>query len=130
MDILGDYTYIIIFAGIIIFNILKALRKREKPAPAPNYPENHPYSTTGEEDDFWRNPTPVSQREPLFHQPMVHQPMQSHSKVEPIVKKESKKKSVDLLNEKGEEKNISVAFNNTDDARQAFVYSEIWNRKY
>ena len=130
MDGIGNYIYVLIIIGAVVFNILKALRKREVPAPAPNFPNHRPYSTTDEEDDVWENPTPVSQREPLVHQPMVHQSMQSHPRVEPIVKKESKKKPVDLLNERGEEKNISVAFNNTDDARQAFVHSEIWNRKY
>jgi len=123
MDEIGNHLYIIIFVGIIIFNILKALRKRPEPVPAPNFPENHPYSTN-EEDDFWGNP--VFHREPMTHQPLIHQPMQSPSKAEPS----SKRKQSHLLNEKEENKNISVSFNNTDDARQAFIYSEIWNRKY
>ncbi len=129
MDEIGDYLYVIIFVGIIIFNILKTFRKQQKPVPIPDFPEDHPYSTD-EKDDSWENPAPVLQKEPMTHQPMVHQSMQSHSKTKSTVKNKSPKKAVNLLNERKEENNIPIAFNNTDDARQAFIYSEIWNRKY
>ena len=128
MDEIGNHLYIIIFIGIIIFNILRALRKRPEPVPTP-FPEHHPYSTD-KEDDSWENPPPVFRREPMTYQPMVHQSIQSQSRIDPTVKIEPKRKQANLLNEKEEGKNISVAFNNTDDARQAFIHSEIWNRKY
>ncbi len=126
---LGNYVYIIVIVGVVIFNILKLLRKQEESTPIPDLSENHPYSTTGEEVDFWGNPIPVSPKEQITHQPVI-QPMQSRSKVEPVAKNKSKEKPLNLLNEKQEEHPVSVAFNNTDDARRAFISSEIWNRKY
>ena len=129
MDGIGSHWYIIIFGGIIVFNILKALRKRQEPVPTPSSSQNHPYSTD-EKDDFWENPASVFQRRQTTHQQMDHQQMQSLSKVNTTVKVEPKRKPENILNEKEEDKNISVAFSNTDDARQAFIYSEIWNRKY
>ncbi len=122
MDEIGNYLYIIVFAGIIIFNILKAFRKQQEPVPSPDFPENHSYSTDDEKDS-WENPVSVFQREPITYQSM------QKSKVEPTIKAEQRTQE-NLLNENEEDKNISVAFSNTDDARQAFIYSEIWNRKY
>ncbi|MDR1730159.1 MAG: hypothetical protein LBR52_05810 [Prevotellaceae bacterium] len=129
MDEIGNYLYIVIFVGIVIFNILKALRKQQAPVPAPNFPENHPYST-GEEDDLRENPAPVFRRERMTHQPISHQSIQNQPKTAQTVKVEPKKKHTGQLNEKDENKNISVAFGNAEDARRAFIYSEIWNRKY
>ena len=130
MDSIGDYLYIIIFVVIIIVNILKRLKKQETVV-TPDYSENYSESESGEndkEDDFWRTFSSSSQQPTV----QVQQVQNKRKDIETILpKNESKKKSVDFLDEREENKDsISVAFNDRDDARRAFIYSEIWNRKY
>ena len=127
MDSIGDYLYIIIFVVTIVVSILKNLKKR-KPVDVPEPREDN------EEEFFWKEPSPASQEPAVQVQQIRHiQPIQNKRKeTEPILSKnEPKKKSAGLSDEKEENKDsVSIAFNDRDDARRAFIYSEIWNRKY
>jgi len=120
-DIIGKYLYIIIFVGIIVINILRSLKKRQ---PVPEHAE----SEENEVDDFWNQPPPP-QQQPAFQ---VQQVQSKPKNVETIFpKNEFKKQETGRLMLTEEHNNpISVEFNDRDDARRAFIYSEIWNRKY
>ena len=128
MDSIGDYLYIIVFGVIIVVNILKYV-KRQKPVETSDYSGNYPESKDEkEEDDFWRTLSSPPQ-EPVVQ---VQQIQNKRKDVETIFpKNELKKKSAALLEEKEENKDsVSIEFNDRSDARRAFIYSEIWNRKY
>jgi len=124
-DGIGSYLYIIVFVVIIVFNILKNLNK-QRTVVVPDFSGNQPESR---EEEFLENPFPSVRKEPSFQ---VQQVQSKPKNVETIFpKNEQKKKQTDVLKEKEEDNSsVSIAFNNTDDARQAFIYSEIWNRKY
>jgi len=134
MDSIGDYLYILIFVGIIVVNILKNLKK-QKPVADPGYSENYSEpKEDNEEEDFWRTPSPAPQEQTVQVQQIQHirQIQNKRKDMETILQKnEPKEKSTGLLDEKEENKDsVSIAFNDKDDARRAFIYSEIWNRKY
>jgi hypothetical protein len=138
MDSIGDYLYIIIFVVIIVVNILKRLKKQQ-PVATSDYSGNYSESESREnnkeeEDDFWKSLS-SSPQQPAVQVQQVQNIQQIQNKrkdVETILpKNESKKKSTGFLDDKEENKDtVSVAFNDRDDARRAFIYSEIWNRKY
>ena len=129
MDVIGDYLYIIVFLGIIAINVLKNLKK-QKSVVTPDFSGNPPPVSRGnKEEEFWGNPFPSTRQEPSFQ---VQQIQNKPKDIEMIFpKNEFKKTQVDNLKEKEENDNsVSIALNNSDDARRAFIYSEIWNRKY
>ena len=127
MDVIGDYLYIIIVLGIVVINIFKNLKK-QKPVIIPDFSGNQPESRKNDDGDFWGNPLPPPRQEPSIQ---VQQVQNKPKRVEIISHKgESPKQKISSLKEADEDKNVSVAFSNSDDARRAFIYSEIWNRKY
>ena len=128
MEAIGDYLYIIIFVGIIIINILRNLSK-QKTVATPDASGNYPESGENEEGDFLGNPPPQPRQEPTFQ---VQQVQSRPKNVETTFPKhEFKEKKVNHSIQKEEDHNpVSVTFNDTDDARKAFIYAEIWNRKY
>jgi hypothetical protein len=137
MDSIGDYLYIIVFVVIIVVNILKVLRKQKPVATAAvtsDYSENYPSKKEIEEDDFWKSLSSSFQQpaEQVQQVQNIQQRQNKRKDVETILPKdEPKKKSTGFLDEKEENRDsVSVAFNDRDDARRAFIYSEIWNRKY
>ena len=120
-DIIGKYLYIIIFVGIIVINILRSLKKQQ-PVPVPEHAE--PEESEG--GDFW-NQSPPPQQQPAFQ---VQQVQSRPKNVETIFPKNVKKENSHLMLTEEHNNPISVEFNDRDDARRAFIYSEIWNRKY
>ena len=128
MDAIGDYLYIIVFLGIIVINVLKNLKK-QKPVVTPDFSGNHPVPRENKNEEFGGNPFPSTRQKPSIQ---IQQVQNKPKDVETIFpKNEFKKKQVDHLKEKEEnDRSVSVAFNDRDDARRAFIYSEIWNRKY
>ena len=133
MDSIGDYLYIIVFVVIIVVNILKNLRKQKPVVVTPDPPGNYSESKKeDEDDDFWRSLSSPSQQ-PVVQVQQVQNIQQIQNKrkdVKTILPKNELKKKSAVLEEKEESNSFSVAFNDKDDARRAFIYSEIWNRKY
>ena len=128
MDVLGDYLYIIIVLGIVVINIFKNLKK-QKPVTIPDFSGNHPESKENDDEDFWGNPLPPPP--PRQEPPKIQQVQNKPKSVEtPSYKDDVNRQQVSRLKEPEEDKNISVAFSDSDDARRAFIYSEIWNRRY
>ena len=128
MDAIGDYLYIIVFLGIIVINVLKNLKKQQ-PVVTPDFSGNHPVSREDKEEDFREIPFPSTRQKPSFQ---IQQVQNKPKEVETAFpKNEFRKKQMDHLKEKEEnDPVVPVTFNNRDDARRAFIYSEIWNRKY
>jgi len=126
MDGIGDYIYIIVLLGFVIINFFRNLNKQKQAAvPVPDFSGNQPESSGNTGDDFWGNFSPPPRQEPQVQ--VQHKP----KSVETLFpKNEVKNKKNIRLNETEKNNTVSVAFNNSDDARRAFIYSEIWNRKY
>ena len=134
MDALGDYIYIIALVAIVIVNILKKART-QAPASAPS-------PALGEEmEEMERKRREIfSPFPPLSSPPSTPKPYPSEQqtvdtrpkKTPPQVVIEPKKKPLgDVeVKETHPENAFSISFKNADDARKAFLYSEIWGRKY
>lgn len=118
MDAIGDYLYILVFLVIIVVNILKNVRK-QKNAPIPDFSGNQPIL---EEDSFSNKAKEVSYAE--------NTQFVSNERENSILSSSRKPEKKMNIPEKEEDDSISISFENTDDARRAFIYSEIWNRKY
>ncbi len=127
MDAIGDYLYLIVFLGIVVINILKNLRK-QKTVVIPDFSGNHPASEENEGKEFWENSYPSSHQEPVAQIQRVERRKDVENS---SLKSGLKKKHTDNFKEKEENNNpAQVTFNSSEDARRAFIYSEIWNRKY
>ncbi len=146
-DKLGDYIYLAIIVLTFVFSALKGVFKKKGEKKSETHQDDIPFEPVGYEliddpDPDWDDypgeepaePKPVipfveaiSQMKP---QPMVfHQPKSSMRVEEEGGRHEHfsrSKKAVEKLTDTAQEYEI----NDADAMRRAFVYSEIFNRKY
>lgn len=127
MDISEDYIYILVFIGLVVFNIVKTLRngnneKTSRPATCPTPSE---YEEKEEIQDEWRSivdSIPVPEDEPK---------PQLKSEMEPVLEEKMQRKSSSSISfEMETQESPRLELKTAEEARRAFLYSEIWNRKY
>jgi len=141
MDSLGDYIYIIILAIAGLSGLLKKKKKTET--------SSAPKTTKRSWEDVLKELTPVeSEPEPAIFEPepvpvvqkietpkvvsyeTVSDPSELRSKKSvshissPI---KHKKEKIEIIEERTA---LEFSLNSPEDARRAFIYSEIFNRKY
>lgn len=116
MDIIQVLIFIVIIVVAIVQQISKAGKEKKAPSPkevlADMFPEMEQEST---EKELPASPTPAvrkSQPSRIQNQPIVGKPVAS-----PL--KESKR-----------ENRTPIKLSTKEEARRAFIYSEIFNRKY
>lgn len=141
MDSLGDYIYIIILAIAGLSGLLKKKKKTET--------SSAPKSTKRSWEDVLRELTPIEpEPEPVIFEPepapvaktiepqkiisyeTVSDPSELRSKKSAShfsPPKKQKKEEIEVIEEKPV---LEFSLNSPDDARRAFIYSEIFNRKY
>jgi len=123
-DGLGNYIYIIAFIAIVIINLLKKARANKEEAQNPAYE----FEEKEEGEEVLREFFPPVTPKP-YASPVQAVDIQQNKTIYPIIT-EPKKKHVgeELLISKDDD--FTISFENADDARKAFIYSEIWARKY
>lgn len=115
-----DIIQVIIFIVIIVVAIVQQISKagKEKKTPSPKEVLTDMFPEIGEENI--REELPVSPtrkvRKPQTHR-MQHQPLVKQTPASP--REEAKK-----------EKRTPIKLSTKEEARRAFIYSEIFNRKY
>ena len=124
MDAWGDYIYIIAFIAIVVINILKRAKKQEAVSiPGPEFEEEMKEAGREYRELF---PFPSIPKSPSVQ--TVAQPKKT---VQPVTTEPKKKPLADVtVKEIPADDAFSISFKDTDDARKAFIYSEIWARKY
>ena len=126
MNELGDYIYIVAFVAIVIINILKKARSQEKatsPLPVPEEREA--------EIEYRNFYPPVTNKSHPSSAQVIDTPRKKIVHPDVTVKSENKNINFSIKETPADkEENIFVSFKDTDDARKAFIYSEIWARKY
>ncbi|MCK9155471.1 MAG: hypothetical protein M0P12_05095 [Paludibacteraceae bacterium] len=125
MDDISDLVFVLAFVGYIIYKVISSARQIMLKA------------GTGELGDFMPensrpvNDSPVDQ---MINRPKIHH----HQTIEEIrndiylnEEDDTVKSAAIQKSEKHSTKNSSqVSLNSINEARRAFIYSEIWNRKY
>lgn len=138
MDDLGNYIYLIIIIIAAISGILK--KKAKKPVAKPVM-EDDDDDVDYEEILRKLDSKPVPPKETKFFRTEVfdslNKPIVSYDNVEDVTKLRAKKtvevhdEGVDEFPVSGDEsKGLDVKLNTAEDARMAFIYSEILQRKY
>lgn len=148
MDELGDYLYLIVFA---IAGLSSFLKKRKKTQTADEEQEERPSvfeQMTEEEEDWWNS----SKEQPTSQTIIVTEPVkvppiyetrdnlmgyESTGKYEAIKVRKQNISSVQKIDVQDDsemdEDDLNVMhlnLNDVDEAKRAFVYSEIFSRKY
>ena len=137
MEEIGDWLYIIVIIIAGIASFISSMRKKTQQTSVQNSPRE--ISMDAEEDDFWNEHMPQREVKPVFAvQPIsrsfqtVDQQYKKYVNVfqegQPVQPSEEP-----LLVDTVEEYpviTISDLPSDTDDWRKAFVYKEIFNRKY
>lgn len=116
MDIIQVVIFIIIIFMAIVQQISKA--NKEKRAPSPQEVLEDMFPETEQEnmkEELSGPPTRIT-RKPHSHR-MQHRPVESTP-------------TVSLRKEKRPKKQDSIKLSTKNEARRAFIYSEIFNRKY
>jgi hypothetical protein len=146
MDNFGDYIYLI----IIIIAGLSGLLKKRKDNQTKHTPVEEDENGGGFEDVLRELlperedlkpepiPAPVSVYEPIRSAKVTGSEFVSYETTNDIsslkAKKQvtsySPKQTLEVESEKGDLDSLNVMINDADDARQAFIYSEVFNRKY
>ena len=118
MDNIGDWLYIVFIAVAIIGSITNGKGKKKAQAkPAEVLPPL--LETLPEADEWWS-----ASAEKVSAQPKKKTEIPKPSFMKPTPKDEIKP----ILEE--EKKEMDIRLSSPDDVRRAFVYSEIFNRKY
>ena len=121
-----DIIQILIFAGIMIFTAIgksiKAGKKQETSSPKEVLEDLFPDVMENPEEVEAVPVIPTPHPEPVTQQTKVTKEVHPISPVSPIISVSTMKKEKEI------EKNIR--FRTKQDARRAFIYSEIFNRKY
>ena len=123
--------YILIFVGVFIFNLLKdkwqADAKREK-----SVAKNRPVGGVAESALAPAQSKPKKRSsDPFLTAEMRTYDVERPKKQQNNHTKKSRANKPNPVMENAQEpKNNEFAFNSVEDARRAFIASEIWNRKY
>ena len=127
MDSLGDYIYIIAFIAIVVINLLKKTRKQAAvPIPPPEFEEE-----AKDAGRVYREPFPPSSTLKSFPSKQTVADAPQKKTPSSTVAESQKKPLGDVaVKDAPIDDAFPVAFKDTDDARRAFIYSEIWARKY
>ncbi|MDX9748272.1 MAG: hypothetical protein RBT57_07195 [Paludibacter sp.] len=146
MDDLGDYIYLI---AIVIAGLSSLLKKRRKPEEQSGRDENHMPDLddvlTEDDDDFLPRmdtaPVTTPARNTEVYKPLerkIDQTPLSYETVADYMKLRAKKSVkpsrsnpvYDEVNTTVDLTDLEIELESADDAKRAFVYSEIFNRKY
>ena len=126
MESLGEYLYILVFAGIIIFNFLKKAKAKPAPLPKPVEYEEEEYENPFEE---------IMQQYDVLQQPEPAKVVELNPVVKPQItprKTQLKQtKTSNATNNPVEDfQTINIDFSNEEELRKGIIFSEIFNRKY
>ncbi len=147
MEELGDYLYLIVFA---IAGLSSLLKKRKKAKEVQEESQPTVYEQVLEEEEDWWNESnkPIEPKAQPVVVPVSSTPSystrdnlmgyESTSKYEEIKVRKQKISNIQFdtteVDENLEEKEIAESIvlnlNDVDEAKTAFVYSEVFNRKY
>jgi hypothetical protein len=114
----GNLIYVLIILGVIIFNFIKVRANRV------------------EEVSDYTGSFPETEEKKIPVKKEINDSVVTFQKNQEIQRKKNIKKSpvAQEIDKKSSYSNIeedkNILFSNPDDARRAFIYSEIWNRKY
>lgn len=139
MEDIGDYLYFVVLLIAMISGLLKS--KKKKAQEQETY-EREPREIDLDEvlqelDPYFEKPAPVVRPEPQKSAPERYQTYESIKDSSALRAKKqvaktihSKIKTESIFEEPATVETFQVSINNLDDAKRAFVYSEIFNRKY
>lgn len=146
MDSFGDYIYLIILVVAGLSSLLKKKKNADVLKPAPIETEFEPEPETEPEadwEDVLRNLNPETKTElkkEVVVEKAAFNPIITYETVDDVSVMRAKKQvsrnttSKRKIFNEDEPPTISaiddIQFNSIDDARKAFIYSEIFNRKY
>ena len=123
-----DIIQILVFAGIMIFTAivksLKADKKQETSSPKEVLKDLFPDVMENPEEVEAVPVIPTPHPEPVTQQTKVTKEVHPISSVSPIISVSTLKKEKDIEIDK------DIRIRSKQDARRAFIYSEIFNRKY
>jgi hypothetical protein len=148
MDNIGDYIYLLIIAVAAISGLLKKKAKNAESHELPKQPRKKAFDF----DEILRElipeeikPVPVAPSKPVVYQPIkkaaTNENLSYETASDPSALR-AKKHMSKLANDLNEIKpieiqysepvyrGVNVSLETVEDARQAFIYSEIFNRKY
>jgi len=137
MEEIGDWIYIVVIVIAGIASFISSMRKKTQQAAEQNRPRE--ISSHPEEEDFWNEHTPPREVKPVF---TVHPTPRSFQTVDQQNKKYADifqeghfvlQKEEPMLIDSVEEYpaiTISDLPSETEDWRKAFVFNEIFHRKY
>jgi hypothetical protein len=120
----GNLIYVLVVLAVIVFNIIKSKAKQQEEVR--DYTDNFP------EKEEWRDERTVIVKEEVKNP--YTSTFNEHHEIQK--KKDIKKTPVAQQNDKKTssyhaiEEDKDISFKDVEDARRAFIYSEIWNRKY
>lgn len=129
---IGDYIYLIV---ILIAGVSAILKKQKKKAEQLQKEKSLPDGRdvyTGTEDfmpfdtDFWGDPIPIKEK-PVVN--TVKDTATLKTNKPQYVPVKSPKKTV-LKDESDTDQLLDISLEDADDAKKAFIYAEIFNRKY
>ena len=116
MDNIGDWLYIVLMAMAGVSGLISNLRKKKKPVKTVLETEETIVEPSQETEGWWN--TPIEQ------QPLIQKKFKKETFTKPTIPVEE---SLPLENESTPKPEIH--FNSSEDARRAFIYSEIFQRK-
>lgn len=146
MDNIGDYLYLLIIAVAAISGLIKKKAKSAESHELPKQPRKKAFDF----DEILRELIPEETKPVVPPKPVVYQPITKAATNEDLsyetasdpsalrAKKHISKLANDLNEIKPIEiqysepvyRGVNVSLETVEDARQAFIYSEIFNRKY
>jgi hypothetical protein len=140
MDSLGDYIYLIILVVAGLSSLLKKKKKASELKPAPVEEDDEPQTDW---EDVIRNlipESPAEEKKEFVPESAAFNPIVTYETVEDVSVMRAKKQVSRNTTSKKKifiEDNVStpniiddIQLNTVDDARKAFIYSEIFNKKY
>ena len=127
MDFISEYFYLLVFIAVIAFNVIKTLKKQEKQDNDRSFAPGNTFEFDAEEYEE----EVVVQQKPK-NVVMNNNVVQSRENINITKKKpdSNKSKLSKKSSKSGINAEIDVCFDSVESARRAFIYSEIWNRKY
>lgn len=142
MEDIGDYLYLIIVAIAAIGSVFKNITKKKEKASIPEVEEADEYEYEEIPQEVY-SPKPVQRPEIVFESSFTemtktpHETIMSFDNTSDISKLKAKKEVTKMITSKAkktqeiiiEPENI-YSLNSVEKARAAFIYSEIFNRKY
>lgn len=125
MDSLGDILYVLVFAGVIIFNAVKSVKKAKTATkrmpdilgnPVPEHYDDFEEETPVGEHYQMPSPEPVKVAQPA---PVREQTVSRKSQAKAIIQPEPE-----------DSQSFNIDFSDAGELRKGIIFAEIFNRKY